>query len=144
MGFLAYKKLAQFAVRCALPPRRSESPNPLACCFCWTGLLGRAVFPPWNEGPNFGSYRYFKQFLQSFSIKHIIGVPYNPQTRDIVEQIHHTLKLQIKKLKKGEYTGTLLSSLSKADFTRFQHKIFSKLIIIVNTALFVLNFLNLP
>ena len=44
----------------------------------------------------------------------------------------------------GEYTGTLLSSLSKADFTRFQHKVFSKAITIVNTALFVLNFLNLP
>ena len=51
--------------------------------------------------------------------------------------------MQIKKFKKGEYTGTLLSSLSKADFTRFQHKIFSKPITIVNTALFVLNFLNL-
>ena len=54
-----YKKLAQFAVRCALPPRRSESP---VCatdnCICWAGLLGRAVFPPWNEGPNFGSYTY--------------------------------------------------------------------------------------
>ena len=25
-GFFAYKKLAQFTVRCALPPRRSESP----------------------------------------------------------------------------------------------------------------------
>ena len=50
------------------------------------------------------------------------------------------IKLQIKKRerkKKEEYTGTLLSSLSKADFARFQHKIFSKLIII-NTALFVL------
>ena len=30
--------------------------NPLACCICWAGLLGHAVFPPWNEGPNFGSY----------------------------------------------------------------------------------------
>ena len=30
--------------------------NPLACCICWAGLLGRAVFPPWNKGPNFGSY----------------------------------------------------------------------------------------
>ena len=30
--------------------------NPLARCICWAGLLGRAVFPPWNEGPNFGSY----------------------------------------------------------------------------------------
>ena len=47
-------------------------------------------------------------------------------------------------LKNGEYKGTLLSSLSKADFTRFQHKIFSKPITIVNTALFVLNFLILP
>ena len=31
--------------------------NPLACCICWTGWLGRAVIPPWNEGPNFGSYK---------------------------------------------------------------------------------------
>ena len=52
--------------------------------------------------------------------------------------------MQIKKFLKGEYTGTLLSSLSKADFTRFQHKTFSKPITIVNTALFVLNFLILP
>ena len=56
----------------------------------------------------------------------------------------HTLKLQIKKLKKEEYTGTILSSLSKADFTRLQRKIFFNPITIVNTALFVLNFLNLP
>ena len=51
-----------------------------------------------------------------------------------------SLKLQIKKLKKGEYTGTLPPSLAKADFTRFQHKIFSKPVTIANTALFVLNF----
>ena len=88
--------------------------------------------------------RHFKQFLQSFSIKHITDIPYNPQTLDIVKWTHHTLKLQIKKLKKGGYTGTLLSSLSKVDFTRFQHKIFSKPITIVNTDLFVLHFLNLP
>ena len=31
--------------------------NPLACCICWAGLLGRTVFPPWNEGPNSGSYK---------------------------------------------------------------------------------------
>lgn len=44
----------------------------------------------------------------------------------------------------GEYTGTLLSSLSRADFTRFQRNIFFKPITIVNIALFVLKFLNLP
>ena len=44
--------------------------------------------------------RQFKQFLQSFSIKHITGIPYNPQTQDIVEQTHHTLKLKKQKKKK--------------------------------------------
>ena len=37
-------------------PFAQPSINPLACCICWTGSLGRAVFPPWDEGPNFGSY----------------------------------------------------------------------------------------
>ena len=43
----------------------------------------------------------FKQFLHSFSIKQITDIPYNPQTQDIIKQTHHTLKLQIKKLKRG-------------------------------------------
>ena len=47
--------------------------------------------------------RHFKQFLQSFSIKHITGIPYNPQAQGIVEQAHRILKLQIKKkFKKGD------------------------------------------
>ena len=33
--------------------------------------------------------RHFKQFLQSFSIKHIKSIPYNPQTQDIVKHITH-------------------------------------------------------
>ena len=60
--FLSIKSLPNllFGVLC-LPgdqshPFAQPSINPLACCICWTGLLGRAVFPPWNEGPNFGSY----------------------------------------------------------------------------------------
>ena len=54
--------------------------------------------------------RQFKRVLHSFSIKQITDISYNPQTQDIVKQTHHTLKLQIKKFKQGEYTGTLLSS----------------------------------
>ena len=50
-----------------------------------------------DNGPAYIS-RHFKQFSQSFSIKHITGIPYNPQTQDIVERTHHTLKLQIKKI----------------------------------------------
>ena len=58
-----YKKLAQFAVQgvLCLPgdqshPFAQPTINPLACCICWAHLLGRAVFPPWNKGPNSGSY----------------------------------------------------------------------------------------
>ena len=95
-----------------------------------------------ENGPAY-TLSYFKQFLQMFSMKHITGIPYNPQTQDIVKWTHHTLKLQIKKLKKRKYTGTLLSSLSKTDFIRFQRKLFLEPITIVNTALFVLNFFKL-
>ena len=61
--FLSIKSLANllFGVLC-LPgdqshPFAQPTINPLACCICWAGLLGCAVFPPWNEGPNFGSYK---------------------------------------------------------------------------------------
>ena len=49
-----------------------------------------------DNGPAYTS-RQFKQFLQSFSIKHITDIPYNPQAQGIVERAHQTLKLQIKK-----------------------------------------------
>ena len=111
----------------------------LLACFA---VMGTPSSIKTDNGPAYIS-RHFKQFLQSFSIKHITGIPCNPQARGMVERAYHTLKLQIKEFKKGEYTGTLLSSLSKANFTRFQHKIFSKPITVVNIALFVLNVLNL-
>ena len=111
----------------------------LLACFA---IMGTPSSITTDNGPDYTS-RYFKQFLQSFPIKHITGIPYNPQAQGIVERAHHTLKLQIKKFKKGKYTRTLLSSLSKADFTKFQHKIFSKPVTIVNTALFVLFFFKL-
>ena len=48
--------------------------NPLACCICWAGLLGRVIFPPWNEGPNFGSYRSNKETFMSQVVTYIIKV----------------------------------------------------------------------
>ena len=70
----------------------------LLACFA---VIGTPSFIKTDNGPAYIS-RHFKQFLQSFSIKHITGIPYNPQAQGIVEQGHHTLKLQIKKFKKGE------------------------------------------
>ena len=48
-----------------------------------------------DNGPAYIS-KQFKQFLNSFSIKQITNIPYNPQTQDIIKQTHYTLKLQIK------------------------------------------------
>ena len=48
-----------------------------------------------DNGPAYIS-KQFKQFLHSFSIKQITDISYNPQTQDIVNQTHYTLKLQIK------------------------------------------------
>ena len=58
-----YKKLAHFAVPCALPPRRSESPvcatdNKPSCMLHLLGwFIGSRGFSSLEEGPNFGSYR---------------------------------------------------------------------------------------
>ena len=46
--------------------------NPLAYCICWTASLGRVVFPPWNEGLNFGSYRVIWQ-VESWHLEEALG-----------------------------------------------------------------------
>ena len=72
--FLSIKSLPNFLFGVLCLPGDQSHPfaqltiNPLARCICWTGLLGRVVFPPWNEGPNFGSYGSFiSSFLRNLS-----------------------------------------------------------------------------
>ena len=65
----------------------------LLACFA---VMGTPSSIKTDNGPAYIS-RHFKQFLQSFPIKHITGIPYNPQAQGLVERAHHTLKLQIKK-----------------------------------------------
>ena len=48
-----------------------------------------------TDNDPFYTSSYFKQFLQSFSIKHITGILFNPQAQDIIKQECHILKLQI-------------------------------------------------
>ena len=48
----------------------------LLACFA---VMGTPSSIKTDNGPAYTS-SYFKQFLQTFSIKHIIGIPYNPQT----------------------------------------------------------------
>ena len=48
--------------------------HPLACF----AIMGTPSSIKTDNGPTY-ICRQFKQFLQSFSIKHITGIPYNPQ-----------------------------------------------------------------
>ena len=76
--FLHIKSLPNllFGVLC-LPgdqshPFSQPTINPLARCICWAGLLGLTVFPPWNEGPNFGSYKVSISEVDSDKLRGIL------------------------------------------------------------------------
>ena len=66
-------------------PLRSEATHHiithLLACFA---IMGTPSSIKTDNGPAYTS-RYLKQFLQSFSIKHITGIPYNPQAQGIVK-----------------------------------------------------------
>ena len=71
-----------------------------------------------------------------FSIKQIADIPYSPQTQDMIGQnTLHTVAAN-KKVKR-KYTGTLLSFLSRANFTRFWCTVVFKPITIVGMPLFL-------
>ena len=53
----------------------------LLACFA---VMGTPSSIKTNNGPVYIS-RHFKHFLQCFPIKHITGIPYNPQAQGIVE-----------------------------------------------------------
>ena len=68
-----YKKLAQFAVRCALPPRRSESPvcatdNKPSCLLHLLGwFTGSCGFSSLERRPEFWVLQYIDSFLKQRS-----------------------------------------------------------------------------
>jgi transposase InsO family protein len=53
-----------------------------------------------DSGPGYVSAS-FKQFCAQMGIKHITGIPYNPQGQGIVERMHQTLKNMLFKLQSG-------------------------------------------
>ena len=53
-----------------------------------------------DNGPGYISFS-FKQFSAQMGIRHITGIPYNPQGQGIVERTHQTLKNMLFKLQSG-------------------------------------------
>jgi hypothetical protein len=79
-----------------------------------------------DNGPRYASSS-FKQFCAQMGIKHITGIPYNPQGQGIIERTHQTFKNMLFKLQSG---GGILYPQSGNFKTLLNH------------ALFVLNFLT--
>lgn len=80
-----------------------------------------------DNGPGYTSTS-FKQFCAQLNIKHITGIPYNPQGQGIVERAHQTLKNMLTKL---QHSKGILYPPHNNNKTLLNH------------ALFVLNFLTL-
>ena len=71
----------------------------LFTCFSYLGLP-RALKT--DNAPAYTS-KSFQEFCLKFQHKCNTGIPYNPQGQAIVERAHQTLKIQIQKLKEGEF-----------------------------------------
>ena len=65
-------------------------------------IFGPAKTLKTDNAPAYTS-KSFQEFCIKFQIKHNTGIPYNPQGQAIVERAHQTLKIQIQKLKEGEF-----------------------------------------
>lgn len=89
-------------------------------------VLGQPKCIKTDNGPGYVSNR-FKQFCAQLGIKHVTGIPYNPQGQGIVERAHQTLKNTLIKLASQEMLYPM----------RGNQKI------LLAHALFVLNFLTL-
>ena len=80
--------------------------KPLACCICWTGSLGHAVFPPWNEGPNFGSYKiicynWLRQSIMVGNMRKRKKGKKKKKTKEQVEALAMAIKTVLKQPEKN-------------------------------------------
>ena len=71
-------------------------------CF---SIVGKPKQLKTDNGPGYTS-KAFQDFCLKLQIKHITGIPYNPQGQGIVERAHLSLKTTIDKIKKGEWYPT--------------------------------------
>ena len=87
--------------------------------------MGKPKVIKTDNGPGYIG-KNFQSFCLQLDIKHVTGIPYNPQGQGIVERAHQTIKNTIQKLKRSEFYPTIGTPQNTP-----------------HHALFVLNFLNL-
>lgn len=91
-------------------------------CF---SVLGKPRSIKTDNSPGYTGQK-FQEFCRQLQIRHITGIPYNPQGQGIVERAHQTIKNSLHKLKRGKLYPQKGSPRN-----------------ILHHALFVINFLNL-
>ena len=94
--FFVYKKLAQFAVGCALPPRRSESPgcaadNKPSCVLHLLGsFIGSRGFSSLEQRPEFWVLHPPKK--QGMGMGRVLAAPEFPYIGEVTEESEMGLK----------------------------------------------------
>ena len=94
--------------------------------FLAMSMMGKPLSLKRDNGPGYTS-QAFKQLCSQLGIKHVTGIPYNPQGQGIVERANQTLKNTLFKLKSQETLYPLCGTQT----------------LLLAHALFVLNFLTL-
>ena len=111
---------------CASAQTGEATKNVISHMLFTFSVMGQPKILKTDNGPGYTSQK-FKQFCSQIQIKHITGIPYNPQGQGIVERANQTLKNTLLKLTAQE---TLYSFKGNAK-------------LLLSHALFVLNFLTL-
>ena len=84
------------------------------CLEAWAAW-GKPLLLKTDNGPAYTSK--FSQFCKQMQVKHITGLPYNPQGQGIIERAHRTLKQYLQKRKGGIEAMTPKMALSLTIFT---------------------------
>ena len=85
------------------------------CLEAWAAW-GKPLVLKTDNGPAYTSSK-FSQFCKQMQVKHITGLPYNPQGQGIIERAHRTLKQYLQKQKGGIEAMTPKMALSLTIFT---------------------------
>jgi transposase InsO family protein len=85
------------------------------CLEAWVAW-GKPLVLKTDNGPAYTTSK-FSQFCKQMQVKHIIGLPYDPQSQGIIETAHRTLKQYLQKERRGIESMTPKMALSLAIFT---------------------------
>ena len=86
-----------------IPLRNVKAKTIVECLICFFTRFGLPKVIQTDNGSYFKG-NYFKEHISSLGIKHYTSTPYHPESQDVVERMHQTLKSILKKMSIDEVT----------------------------------------